>query len=112
MERRGFLGSLVGGLLAAPRAREAQQESKVYRVGLIVAGPQVSEMTGPEAAHPPTRAFVHGLLLAPSTSSSRGPGPPTTRWNNPQSLNSRSTSRLPKRSASPSRSRGCSGLIR
>ena len=37
MDRRMFLGTLAGGLLAAPLAAEAQQP-RVYRVGVIVQG--------------------------------------------------------------------------
>jgi hypothetical protein len=33
--RRAFLGSLTGGLLAAPTTTEAQQASKVWRIGLL-----------------------------------------------------------------------------
>jgi hypothetical protein len=33
MDRRGFIGALVGGLLTAPLAAEAQRaEGKVYRI--------------------------------------------------------------------------------
>ena len=35
MERRAFIGSLTGGLFAAPLAAEAQQDGKVYRVGTL-----------------------------------------------------------------------------
>ena len=35
MDRRAFLGTLAGGLLAAPLAAEAQQAGKVYRIGLL-----------------------------------------------------------------------------
>ena len=35
MERRTFLATVSGGLLAAPRAAEAQQAGKVYRVGYL-----------------------------------------------------------------------------
>jgi putative ABC transport system substrate-binding protein len=35
MERRAFMGVLVGGLFAAPLAAEAQQSAKVYRIGLL-----------------------------------------------------------------------------
>ena len=35
MDRRTFLGTLAGGLLAAPLAVEAQQAGKVYRVGIL-----------------------------------------------------------------------------
>jgi len=37
--RRAFLGTLAGGLLAAPRAVEAQQAGSVYRIGYLVLGP-------------------------------------------------------------------------
>ena len=36
MNRRAFIGTLAGGLLAAPLAAEAQQAGKVARVGVIV----------------------------------------------------------------------------
>ena len=36
MDRRAFLGTLAGGLLAAPLAAEAQQAAKVYRIVSIV----------------------------------------------------------------------------
>jgi putative ABC transport system substrate-binding protein len=35
MERRTFLGTLAGGLLAPPLAAEAQQARKAYRIGLL-----------------------------------------------------------------------------
>jgi putative ABC transport system substrate-binding protein len=35
MERRTFMALVSGGLLAAPRAAEAQSASKVYRVGIL-----------------------------------------------------------------------------
>ena len=35
MERRRFMGLMGGGLLAAPRASEAQQPAKVFRIGLL-----------------------------------------------------------------------------
>ncbi len=38
MDRRAFLGTLAGGLLAAPRAAEAQQAAKVWRIGLMHVG--------------------------------------------------------------------------
>jgi len=37
--RRAFLGTLAGGLLAAPRAAQAQQAAKVYRLGLLGGSP-------------------------------------------------------------------------
>ena len=38
--RRVFVGSLVGGLLAAPLAVEAQQAGKVYRIGFLSPEPR------------------------------------------------------------------------
>jgi len=35
MDRRTFIGTLAGGLVAAPLAAEAQQTEKVYRVGFL-----------------------------------------------------------------------------
>ena len=35
MERRAFIGTLAGGLLAAPLGAEAQQTGKVYRIGYL-----------------------------------------------------------------------------
>jgi putative ABC transport system substrate-binding protein len=59
--RRTFLAGTGAVLLAAPLAAEGQQAAKVYRVGLIAAATPVSEMAGPEPAHPLVRAFVQGL---------------------------------------------------
>ena len=38
MDRRAFIGTIAGGLLAAPLAVEAQQAGKVYRIGFLRAG--------------------------------------------------------------------------
>jgi len=35
MDRRAFIGTFAGGLLAAPRAAGAQQPEKVYRIGVL-----------------------------------------------------------------------------
>jgi putative ABC transport system substrate-binding protein len=35
MDRRAFLGTLTGGLLAAPLAAEAQEPSRAYKVGYL-----------------------------------------------------------------------------
>jgi len=42
MDRRAFLGTLAGGLLAAPLAAEAQESAKVAQVGILGAGPTPS----------------------------------------------------------------------
>ena len=54
---------MAGGLLTAPLAAEAQQAGKVYRVGFMFTTSPVSEMTGPEPAHPLARALVQGLRV-------------------------------------------------
>jgi putative ABC transport system substrate-binding protein len=38
MDRRAFIGTLTGGLLAAPLAAGAQQANKVWRIGFLEAG--------------------------------------------------------------------------
>jgi putative ABC transport system substrate-binding protein len=38
MDRRIFLGTLAGGLLAAPLAAEAQQSARIYRIGYLGPG--------------------------------------------------------------------------
>ena len=38
MNRRTFIGTLAGGLLAAPLGVVAQQAAKIYRIGLILTG--------------------------------------------------------------------------
>src|SRR5260370_11963962 len=35
MDRRAFIGTLAGGLLAAPLAAEEQQAGKTYRIGFL-----------------------------------------------------------------------------
>src|SRR5438093_4592639 len=35
MDRRTFIGTLAGGILAAPLASEAQQTGKMYRIGVL-----------------------------------------------------------------------------
>ena len=43
VDRRAFIGTLAGGLLAAPLAVEAQPAGKVYRVGYVWIGAPGSE---------------------------------------------------------------------
>ena len=51
ISRRAFVGSLTGGLLAVPRAAEAQQTGKVARIGWLGFG-------APSAR---SEAFLQGL---------------------------------------------------
>ena len=39
MDRRAFIGTLAGGLLAAPYAAEAQQAAKIFRIGYLALNP-------------------------------------------------------------------------
>jgi DNA-binding LacI/PurR family transcriptional regulator len=39
INRRAFIGTLAGGLLATPLAADAQSASKVYRIGLLGGSP-------------------------------------------------------------------------
>ena len=58
MERRTFLAMVSGSLLAAPRAVEAQQAAKRYRVAFVGIAPRtVAEV----AQGPPYKAFVTEL---------------------------------------------------
>ncbi len=54
MNRRVFLVSLAGGLLAAPLAPEAQQAGKMYRIGYLT-------MPGRESAHGVADTFERAL---------------------------------------------------
>jgi putative ABC transport system substrate-binding protein len=53
MDRRAFMGSLAGGLLAAPLAARAQQVSKIPRVGVLLFGTPDTD--------PSLRSFRAGL---------------------------------------------------
>jgi ABC-type uncharacterized transport system substrate-binding protein len=56
MERRTFLGTIAGGLLAAPLAAQAQQAGKVYRIGWL-------GLSAPTSAplQRPSESFLQGL---------------------------------------------------
>ncbi len=60
MNRRMFIVG-VGAFAAIPLAAGAQQQGRVYRVGLIFTTSPVSEMAGSEPSNSSARAFVHGL---------------------------------------------------
>jgi len=59
--RRAFIGTLAGGLLAAPFIGGAQQASKVYRIGVLGLGQGTSQMTGSQPQSPWVKAFLDGL---------------------------------------------------
>jgi putative ABC transport system substrate-binding protein len=48
-------------LALAPLAGEAQQGTRVYRVGVIATTSPVSELAGPKPVNPAVRAFVQSL---------------------------------------------------
>src|SRR4029434_9487630 len=54
MDRRGFIGTLAGGILAAPLAAEAQQTGKIYRIGILSGG-------SPEKHAPQIEIFLKAL---------------------------------------------------
>jgi len=58
-ERRRFLVA-TGALAAAPLAHARRPESP-YRVAWVLLVSPIAELTGPDPAHPITRAFVHEL---------------------------------------------------
>jgi putative ABC transport system substrate-binding protein len=51
MDRRAFLGTLAGGLLAAPLAAEAQQAGRVWRIGWLQFGSGGPRVTLLDALH-------------------------------------------------------------
>ena len=59
--RRAFIGTLAGGLLAAPLAAEAQQAGKVYRIGVLGLGQVTSSMAGPHPQSQWVKALLEGL---------------------------------------------------
>jgi len=54
MDRRAFIGTVAGGLLAIPIATQAQQAAKIARVGVLFAGTQAAWVD-------PVKTFVQGL---------------------------------------------------
>src|SRR2546428_13767146 len=49
MDRREFIGTVAGGLLASPVAAEAQQAAKIARIGYLSAGGLAANPHLPEA---------------------------------------------------------------
>ena len=60
MNRRRFIAGTIA-TFATPRAVEAQQPAKVYRVGFILSVSPVSELVGVEPVHPAAKGFVQGM---------------------------------------------------
>ena len=54
MDRRAFIGTVAGGLLAAPLAAWAQPAGKVWRIGLLSNGI-------PQTGRAPAQKFLQGL---------------------------------------------------
>ncbi|HWZ74398.1 MAG TPA: hypothetical protein VN326_23340 [Casimicrobiaceae bacterium] len=54
LDRRAFIGSVVGGILAAPLVADAQQTSKVRRIGYLSAPTR-------ESVEPVVQAFLRAL---------------------------------------------------
>ena len=66
MDRRTFLGTLTGGLLAAPLAAEAQPAREVHRIGFLSSGSPCRWSHGVRAQHsgqPPGAATYVDRIL-------------------------------------------------
>ena len=65
MDRRAFIGTLTGGLLAAPLAAEAQQAAKVARIGYLTFNLAAANLHMREAFHQGLRdlGYVEGRNL-------------------------------------------------
>jgi len=76
VERRAFIATVTGGLLAAPLAVEAQQAMRVYRLGILGPGPRLpsDRMSLPNRVSTALHdlGYVEGRNLALLCSSSSG----------------------------------------
>jgi putative ABC transport system substrate-binding protein len=65
VDRRTFIGSVAGGLLAAPLAARAQQVGKVYRIGILEAIPAAQNAANLDALRKGLRerGYVEGRNL-------------------------------------------------
>jgi putative ABC transport system substrate-binding protein len=61
MRRRAFPALLGGTALAWPRTPRGQPAGQRPTVGLVLGGPPLADMAGPDPAFLPARAFVHRL---------------------------------------------------
>jgi putative tryptophan/tyrosine transport system substrate-binding protein len=73
MDRRAFIGTLAGSLLAAPLAAEGQQAGKVYRIGFLGNSTEALEanLVGPFREGLRERGYVEGSSW--SCAGPRGP---------------------------------------
>src|SRR5262245_16839161 len=60
MRRREFIAAFCGAAVVRPIVALGQQ-TKVYRVGLIMAATPALDIVGPEPVSPPAKAFLRGL---------------------------------------------------
>jgi putative ABC transport system substrate-binding protein len=65
MDRRAFLGTLAGGMLAVPHVAHAQQTEKVYRIGILDAVPAAQNAANLDALRRGLRdlGYVEGRNL-------------------------------------------------
>ncbi len=61
MDRRAFLASVVGGLLTAPVAAQAQPAGKIARIGIISASLPTARSAGAEPSNRIIAGLLHGL---------------------------------------------------
>ena len=61
INRRGFLRTVSGSLLAVSSTGSAQPVRKVYRIGILTHGGAASDMVGPEPRSRFVNTFVRGL---------------------------------------------------
>jgi hypothetical protein len=86
MDRRAFIGTVVGGLVA-PLAAEGQQAGQTFRMGVLSASPLT--LTSDQALEFRSRTPFWGCAVAQCTltRSLEGPSPAISPLSNPQSLN-------------------------
>ncbi len=65
MDRRSFIGTIAGGLLAVPLATEAQRPGKVWRIGLLSGGARPPDGAPPAALRQALRdlGYVEGTSI-------------------------------------------------
>jgi putative tryptophan/tyrosine transport system substrate-binding protein len=61
MRRRDIIVLFGSAVVSSPFAAQAQQPSKIHRVGLVLGVAPISTITGPDPIDPVVKAFVHGL---------------------------------------------------